>query len=103
MQVAGDKAAAILGVDGGVGSAGAGAETIGVVKVGVVRVSAEVGMVVSAEVAIEVGTEVGIKVGAKVRMATTKEIRGTGPIRRTGLIAGVFGGFEVRVRSSGKS
>jgi hypothetical protein len=33
MQVAGDKTA-ISGVGGGVGSAGAGAETVGVVRVG---------------------------------------------------------------------
>jgi hypothetical protein len=33
MQVAGDKAA-ILGVGGGVSSAGAGADTVGVVRVG---------------------------------------------------------------------
>jgi hypothetical protein len=38
MQVAGGKAGAILGVGGGVSSAGAGAKTIGVIKV-----SAEVG------------------------------------------------------------
>jgi hypothetical protein len=45
MQVAGDKAAAILGVDGGVSSAIAGAETIDVVKVG-----AEVGIATAGEV-----------------------------------------------------
>jgi hypothetical protein len=73
MQVAGDKAAAILGVGGGVGSPRAGAGTISVVRIGV-------------EVRREVGAEVGIKVGAEVRMTTAKEIR-----------------FEVRVGSSGKS
>jgi hypothetical protein len=51
----------------------------------------------------EVGAEVGIEVGAEVRMATVKEIRRIGLIGRTGSIAEVFGGFEVRVRSSGKS
>jgi hypothetical protein len=75
MQVAGDKAAAILGVSGGVSSARAGAGTIGVVKVG-----AKVGMAVSAE----------------ARIATAEEIG------RTGLIVGVFGRFEVEVKSSGK-
>jgi hypothetical protein len=73
MQVAGDKAAAILGVGGGVGSARAGAGTIGVVKIGV-------------EVGREVGAEVGMEVGAEVGMATAEEI-----------------GFEVGVGSSGKS
>jgi hypothetical protein len=68
MQVAGDKAAAILGVGGGVSSAGAGAEIIGVVGV-----------------------------GAEGGIATA------GEIGRTGSIVRVFGGFEVRVRSSGKS
>jgi hypothetical protein len=72
MQVAGDKAA-ILGVSGGVSSAKAGAETIGVVKV---------------------GAEVGIKVSAEVRIATVREIGKT----RTGSIVGVFGGFEVGIR-----
>jgi hypothetical protein len=65
-----------LGVGGGVSSAIAGAETIGVV---------------------EVGAEVGIEVGAEVGMATA------GEIRRAGLIVRVFGRFKVRVRSSGKS
>jgi hypothetical protein len=68
MQVAGDKAAAILGVGGGVGSARAGAETIGVVRI-----------------------------GAEVGIATAEEIG------RAGSIVRVFGGLEVRVRSSGKS
>jgi hypothetical protein len=45
MQVAGDKAAAILGVGGGVSSARAGAETIGVMGVG-----AEVGMATAGEI-----------------------------------------------------
>jgi hypothetical protein len=86
MQVAGDKAAAILGVGGGVGSAGAGAETIGVV-----RVSVEVGR--------EVSTEVRMDVSAEVRMATAGKIGRTG----TGSIIGVFGGFKVRVRFFSKS
>jgi hypothetical protein len=73
MQVAGDKAAAILDVGDRVGSARAGAETIGVVRVG-------------AEVGREVGAEVGMEVGTEVRMATAEEI-----------------GFEVEVGSSGKS
>jgi hypothetical protein len=64
-----------LGVNGGVGSAGAGAETIGVVEVGVVRVGAEVGM------------------------ATAEEIGKTG----TGSIVRIFRGFEVGARSFGKS
>jgi hypothetical protein len=75
MQVAGDKAAVILGVRGGVSSAGAGADTIGVVK----------------------GAEVRIEVGAEVGIATAEEIG------RAGLIIRVFGRFKVRVRSSGKS
>jgi hypothetical protein len=57
MQVA----RAISGVSGGVSSARAGAETIGVVGVG-----AEVGMDVGVEVGIEVGAEVGMEVGAEV-------------------------------------
>jgi hypothetical protein len=40
-----------------------------------------------------------VKVGAEVGMATAEEIRRTG----TGSIVGVFGGFEVKVGSSGKS
>jgi hypothetical protein len=36
-------------------------------------------------------------VGAEVRIATAEEIRRAGPIIR------VFGGFEIRVGSSGKS
>jgi hypothetical protein len=68
MQVAGDKAAAILGVGGGVSSAIARAETIGVVRI-----------------------------GAEVGIATAEEIG------RAGSIVRVFGGLEVRVRSSGKS
>jgi hypothetical protein len=73
MQVAGDKAAANLGVSGGVGSARARAGTIGVVRIGV-------------KVRREVGAELGIEVSAEVRMATAEEV-----------------GFEVRVGSSGKS
>jgi hypothetical protein len=84
MQVAGDKAAAILDVGGGVGSAKAGARTIGVVRIGV-------------KVGREVGAEVGIEVGAEVRMATA------GEIRKAGSVVGGFEGFEVRVGSSGKS
>jgi hypothetical protein len=91
MQVAGDKAAVILGVSDGVGSARAKAEIIGVVKVSVVRVSIREGM--------EVDAEVGIEVGAKVGIATIGKIRRT----RTGSIVGVFEGFETGVRSSGKS
>jgi hypothetical protein len=37
------------------------------------------------------------EVGAEVRIATAEEIRRASPIIR------VFGGFKVRVRSSGKS
>jgi hypothetical protein len=37
------------------------------------------------------------EVGAEVRIATAEEIKGVGSIVR------VFGGFEVRLRSSGKS
>jgi hypothetical protein len=70
-----DKAVAILGVDSGVSSTGAGADTIGVVR----------------------GAEVGIEVGAEVGMATA------GEIGRAGSTVRVFGRFEVRVRSSGKS
>jgi hypothetical protein len=73
MQVAGDKAAAILGVGGGVGSARAGAGTIGVVRIGV-------------EVGREVGAKVGMEISAEVRMATAEDV-----------------GFKVRVSSSGKS
>ena len=67
MQVAGDKAA-ILGVGGGVSSARAGAETIGVVGV-----SAEVG------------------------------IATIGEIRRTSLIIGVFRGFKVGFKAKLKA
>jgi hypothetical protein len=84
MRVTGDKAAAILGVGGGVGSARTGAETIGVVRIGV-----EVGMAV--------GAEVGMKVGAEVGMATA------GEIRKAGSVVEGFEGFEVEVGSSGKS
>jgi hypothetical protein len=77
MQVAGGKAGAILGVGGGVSSAGAGAKTISVVKA---------------------AAEVGMNVGAEVGIATVREIRRT----RTGLIVGVSGGFEIK-GSSGKS
>jgi hypothetical protein len=73
MQVAGDKAAAILSIGGGVGSARARAGTIGVVRIGV-------------EVGREVGVKVRIEVGAEVEIATAEEIR-----------------FKVRVSSSGKS
>jgi hypothetical protein len=100
MQVAGDKAAAILGVGGGVGSAKAGAETIGVVRIGVevgMAVGAEVGMEVGTEVGMKVGTEVGMKVGTEVRMATA------GEIRKAGLVVKGFKRFEVEVSSSGKS
>jgi head-tail adaptor len=86
MQVAGDKAAAILGVGGRVGSARARAETIGIVRV-------------SVKVRREVSAKVRIKVSTEIRMATTKKIRRT----RTGLIIRVFRGFKVRVRSSGES
>jgi hypothetical protein len=75
-----------LGVSGGVGSAGAGAETIGVVRV-------------SVEVRREVSTEVRIDVSAEVRMATAGKIRRT----ETGSIIGVFRGFKVRVRFFSKS
>jgi hypothetical protein len=100
MQVAGDKAAAILGVGGGVSSAGAGAGTIGVVKIG-----AKVGMAVDAEAGIATetigvvgaGAEAGMAVGAEAGIATTKEIG------RTGSIVGVFERFEVKVGSSDKS
>jgi hypothetical protein len=68
MQVASDKAAAILAVGDGVSSVIAGAEIIGVV-----RVSAEVGI------------------------ATAEEIG------RAGSIVKVFGRFKARVRSSDKS
>jgi hypothetical protein len=89
-----------LGVGGRVSSAGAGAETIGVVKVGakvematetigVVEVGAEAGMALYAEAGMEVGAEAG--------MATTEEIG------RTGSIVGVFGRFKVKVGSFGKS
>ena len=74
MQVAGDKAA-ISGVGGGVSSARAGAETIGVVGVG-----AEVGMATIGEIG-RTGLIVGGFGGFEV------EIRG----------------FEVGVGSSGKS
>jgi hypothetical protein len=84
MQVTGDKAAVILGVGGGVSSAGAGAGTIGIVKVGT-------------KVGIAVGAEAGIEVGAEAGMATAEEIR------RTGSIIGVFERFKVKVGSSGKS
>jgi ribosomal protein L14 len=84
MQVAGDKAAAILGVSGGVGSAKAGAETISIIRVGV-------------EVKKEVSAKVGIEVGAEVRIATAGEIRKAGSVVRG------FKGFEVKVGFSGKS
>jgi hypothetical protein len=86
MQVAGDKAAAILGVGDRVGFAEAGAETIGVVKV-------------SIKVGREVSAKVRMKVGAEVGMATEGKIRRT----RTGSIVRVFGGFKIGARSSGKS
>jgi hypothetical protein len=93
-----------LGVNGGVGSAEARAETISIVKVSVigfdiVKVSVKAGIEVGARVGIEVGAEVGIKVGAKLRIVTTRKIGRTG----TGSIIRVFGGFKVKVRSSGKS
>jgi hypothetical protein len=40
-----------------------------------------------------------MEIGAEVGMATTEEIGRTG----TGSVVRVFGGFEVGVRSSGKS
>jgi hypothetical protein len=73
MQVAGNKAAAILGVGGRVGSTRARAEIISVIKIGV-------------EVRREVSAKVRIEVSIKVKIATTKEIR-----------------FEVKVGFSGKS
>jgi hypothetical protein len=45
---------------------------------------------------VKVGAKVGMAVSAKARIATAEEIG------RTGLIVGVFGRFEVEVRSSGK-
>jgi hypothetical protein len=90
---ASDKAAAILGVDGRVSSAKAGAETIDVAKVGVevgIEVSAEVGMEVGAEVGIEVSAEVKMEVSAEIGMATTEEIRKTG----TGSIIRGFKGLK---------
>jgi hypothetical protein len=74
MQVAGDKAAAILGVGGGVSSARAGAETVGVVRVGAElgkNVGVGVGIEVSTDVRIEVDAEVGIKVVVEVRVASS--------------------------------
>jgi hypothetical protein len=82
MRVAGDKAVAILGVGGGVGSARAGAETISVVRIGV-------------EVRKEVGAEVGMEVGAEVRIATAEEIG------KAGLVVGGFKGFKVSVGFTG--
>jgi hypothetical protein len=73
MQVASDKATAILDVDNRVGSARAEARTISIVRIGV-------------EVRKEVSAKVRIEVDAKVRIATTEEI-----------------GFKVGVGSSGKS
>jgi hypothetical protein len=84
MQVAGDKAAAILGVGGGVSSAEAGAEIIGVVGVG-----AEVRMAAESIGVVRVGAEGGIVTA--------------GEIGRAGSIVRVFGRFKVKVRSSGKS
>jgi hypothetical protein len=86
-----------LGVNNRVGSAGAGAETIGIVKVNV-----QIRIKVSVRVRIKIDAEVGIEIGAKVRMANVKEIKRTSLIRRTGLITKVFGGFEVRVKSFSK-
>jgi hypothetical protein len=76
MQVAGDKAAAILGVGDRISSAGAGAETIGVVRV---------------------GAEVEMEVSVEARMATAEKIR------RTGSIVRVFEKFKVKVGSFNKS
>jgi hypothetical protein len=92
MQVAGDKAAAILGVDDRVSSAGAGAKTISVVKVG-----AKVGIAVGAEAVVANKTIGVVGAGAEAGMATAEEIR------RTGSIVRVFGRFKVKVVSSGKS
>jgi hypothetical protein len=62
-----------LGVGGEISSAGAGAEIIGIIKV---------------------GAKLGIKVGTKVGIATAEEIGRTG----TGLIVRVFRGFKVGIR-----
>jgi hypothetical protein len=97
MQVAGDKAAAILGVGGGVSSAGAGAETTSVVRVGA-ELGIDVGVGVGTEPGIDVGVEVGIDVGADVRIGV-------------GAVVGMEVGADVRmelvvevgIASSGKS
>jgi hypothetical protein len=62
IQVAGDKAAAILGVGGGVSSAKAGADTIGIVKVG-----AEVGMTAAGEIG-RTGSIIRVFRGFKVKL-----------------------------------
>jgi hypothetical protein len=73
-----------LGVGGGVSSAIAETETIGVVEV-----SAEVRMAAESIGVVGVSAEEGIAI--------------VGEIGRAGSIVRVFGRFEVRVRSSGKS
>ena len=82
MQVAGDKAA-ISGVGGGISSARAGAETIGVVGVG-----AEVGIATVGEIG-RTGSIVGVFGGFEVGIR--------------GFEVRICGGFEVGVGSSGKS
>jgi serine acetyltransferase len=73
-----------LGVGDRVSSAGAGAKIIGVIRVGAeVRMAAE---------SISI-----VRVGVKEGIATV------GEIGRTGSIVRVFRGFEVRVKSFGKS
>jgi hypothetical protein len=64
MQVAGDKAA-ISGVRGGVSSAGAGAETIGVVGVG-----AEVGIATAGEIG-RTGSIVGVFGGFEIEVGSS--------------------------------
>jgi hypothetical protein len=88
-----------LGVNSGVSSARAGAKTIGVVKVAIVRVGVEAGIEVSTGVRIKVGAKVGIEIDAEERIATTRKIKRT----ETGSIIRVFRGFEVGVKSSDKS
>jgi hypothetical protein len=80
--------------------AGIATETIGVVGASAeaeMAVSAKAGIEVSVEAGIAVSTKAGIKVSAKAEIATAEKIR------RTGLIIRVFGRFEVKVRSFGKS
>jgi hypothetical protein len=100
VQIAGNKAAAILGISDRVSSAKAGAETISVIKVDAkvrIDISVKIRINVSIKARIEVSVKAGIKVDTEAGIATTREIR------KTGLIIRVFKRFKVKVGSSSKS